>query len=232
MNKEKIIKILKSKGFACVLTGIICLGLAGTVISSQEQELKGAKETIKLNNSKISQLNDELTLLKGNVSSLQSKVDEAKPFFEMSKAEQETMALEAEMLKEENKKEQERLEKEKKDKEAEEQRKLTEGVTVFENDKVVINFKKANSSGMEFLVENKTDVEVTIQAGSVAVNGMSTDNITMSDHVAPKSKGIVTARCRLDISGDVQTVSGKLRIIDFSRSFDTEEAVFTNVEVN
>lgn len=227
MNKEKVKNFIKTKEFKFALIfGVIMLVL-GLIVGSfsytnKINEIKKKYELLEWDNERLEKDNKEL----------KEKVEKAKPYFEMSEAEQQTMAIETKKKQEENRKEQERLSKEKKEAEAEKKRRLTEGVTVFENDKVVINFKKANSSGMEFLVENKTDVEVTIQAGSVAVNGMSTDNITMSDHVAPKSKGIVTARCRLDISGDVQTVSGKLRIIDFSRSFDTEEAVFTNVEVN
>ncbi|HII4449375.1 TPA: hypothetical protein ACY4RW_001274 [Clostridium perfringens] len=220
MNKEKVKNFIKTKEFKFALIfGVIMLVL-GLIVGSfsytnKINEIKKKYELLQWDNERLEKDNKEL----------KEKVKEARPYFALQEAEQEELKRDA-------KEKQAKLDKQRYEENAEKQRKLTEGTTVFENDKVKINFKKATPSGMEFLVENKTDVEITIQAGSVAVNGISTDNITMSDHVAPKSKGIVTAKCRLDISGDVQTVSGKLRIIDFSRSFDTEEAVFTNVEIN
>lgn len=220
MNKEKVKNFIKTKEFKFALIfGVIMLVL-GLIVGSfsytnKINEIKKKYELLEWDNERLEKDNKEL----------KEKVKEARPYFALQEAEQEELKRDA-------KEKQAKLDKQRYEENAEKQRKLTEGTTVFENDKVKINFKKATPSGMEFLVENKTDVEITIQAGSVAVNGISTDNITMSDHVAPKSKGIVTAKCRLDISGDVQTVSGKLRIIDFSRSFDTEEAVFTNVEIN
>lgn len=119
MNREKISNILKSKWFPCVLTGIICLGVGGSASASAEQELSKAKETIKSNESQITDLNNEISGLKGNIDSLQSKVDKAKPFFEMDAAQQEALSIEAKRKEEENKKEAERLEAEKK---AEEER--------------------------------------------------------------------------------------------------------------
>lgn len=227
MNKENLKKFINKTS---LLSGTIMLIVGLTIgLISNKIKIEKIKNEFKIEYEKVDSRRIEL---EEKSRELQAKVHIAAPFFNMTEVEQETMALEAEKQKEENKKEKERLEKQKKEAEVEERRRLTEGINVFENDKVKINFKKATPSGMEFLVENKTDVEITIQAGSVAVNGLSTDNITMSDHVAPKSKAIVTARCRLNISGDVQIVSGNLRIVDFSDTYDTEEALFTNIEVN
>lgn len=102
--------------------------------------------------------------------------------------------------------------------------------TVYDDEKVKIDFSKVTNKGVEFIVENKTDINITIQADSVAINGISVNQITMSDAVAPKSKGKVLARCSVE-DYNATTVSGQLRIIDFNRSFSTYNANFVNVEV-
>ncbi|MFR5265328.1 hypothetical protein [Clostridium sp.] len=102
--------------------------------------------------------------------------------------------------------------------------------TVYDDAKVKIDFSKVTNKGVEFIVENKTDINITIQADSVAINGISVNQITMSDAVAPKSKGKVLARCSVE-DYNATTVSGQLRIIDFNRSFSTYNANFVNVEV-
>lgn len=106
-------------------------------------------------------------------------------------------------------------------------------VVVFDNEQVTISFKSADSRGVKFLVENKTDKSLTVQAESVAVNGFSANDIMMSDAVAPKSKGYVTAKTsELSEAGTPETVSGSLRVIDFgSSNMETIEATFTNVSV-
>ena len=104
---------------------------------------------------------------------------------------------------------------------------------LYEDDKVRISFAGINEKGVVFWLENLTDINITVQADSVAINGISTSGILMSDDVAPKSKGKIIARCD-DFSsvGEVETVSGQLRIIDFNDSFKTYSATFTNVEIN
>ncbi len=104
---------------------------------------------------------------------------------------------------------------------------------LYEDDKVKISFAGIDEKGVVFWLENLTDINITVQADSVAINGISTSNILMSDDVAPKSKGKIIARCD-DFSsvGEVETVSGQLRIIDFNDSFRTYSATFTNVEIN
>lgn len=105
---------------------------------------------------------------------------------------------------------------------------------LYEDDYVKICFGKISQKGVEFLVENKTEYLLTIQADAIAINGYSTDGIIMSDDVAPKSKGKVIAQC--DDFGQetvVEKISGQLRIIDFSyelleRSY---KAKFTDVEI-
>ena len=105
-------------------------------------------------------------------------------------------------------------------------------VKLFEDDKVKISFISADASQVGFIVENKTDLEVTIQADSLAINGIGADGyIGMSEDVAPKSKQKAYAKCATNLNGDVKTISGQLRVIDFSRSWDPYAAKFVNVEI-
>ena len=107
-----------------------------------------------------------------------------------------------------------------------------EPTTVFEDERVKIGFFKATSEGVKFLVENKTNVNITIQADSVAVNGFSSNDITMSDDVSPNSKGYVIAQTGelMDV-GLPEKVSGNLRVIDFNGSFETYDATFTDIVI-
>lgn len=103
-------------------------------------------------------------------------------------------------------------------------------VVVWENEKVTISFKEVSADGVTFLMENKSDKELTVQANSIAVNGFSSNNIVMSDAVAPQSKGYIQAQTsELADVGSPETASGKLRIIDFSGAWDTIDATFTNI---
>lgn len=107
-----------------------------------------------------------------------------------------------------------------------------DSTSVYEDDKVKISFAGVGEKGVEFWCENLTDVNITIQADSVSINGISTSDIMMSDDVAPKSTGKVVAKCE-DFIGttDVENVGGQLRIVDFSNSFETYEATFANVPI-
>lgn len=107
-------------------------------------------------------------------------------------------------------------------------------VVLYEDSNAKIYFSAITDKGVEFLVENKTDLNITIQADTVSVNGMSTDSIIMSDDVAPRSKGKVVAKCD-DFSTNtvVETVGGQLRIIDFSETLEPHSygAKFVNVPI-
>lgn len=109
-----------------------------------------------------------------------------------------------------------------------------DGISIFEDDRVKISYLKTTSSGMEFMVENKTDVVITIQADTLAVNGVSVSSyITMSDDVSPKSSGKVFAKCEIENYNEhIEKISGQLRVIDFGRSWDSYKATFVNVKVN
>lgn len=88
---------------------------------------------------------------------------------------------------------------------------------IYEDEYVKICFIRIGESGVEFLVENKTDYVLTIQADTVSINGYSTNDIVMSDDIAPKSKGKAIARCDDFEEGmKVEKISGQLSVIDFS----------------
>ncbi|USK94717.1 hypothetical protein [Bacillus tropicus] len=103
---------------------------------------------------------------------------------------------------------------------------------VFEDERVKISFVKLDTNGVKFLVENKTNTNITIQADSISVNGFSSNDIMMSDDVAPNSKGFAVAKTsELGDVGSPEKVSGSLRVIDFKDSFKTYDATFTDVAV-
>lgn len=105
-------------------------------------------------------------------------------------------------------------------------------VLVYEDENVKIYFGRISEKGVEFLVENLSELNLTIQADSISINGMSTNDIMMSDDVAPKSKGKVIARCEdFNINETVETVGGQLRIVDFKHDLKSYDATFVNIEV-
>ena len=110
--------------------------------------------------------------------------------------------------------------------------KAAEPVKVWENTNVVVYFKEANADGVKFLVENKSGRSITVQADNVAVNGFSSNDIMMSDDIAPNSKGYANAETtELADAGDAETVSGSLNIIDTDSMDTIANAQFTNVSV-
>lgn len=128
--------------------------------------------------------------------------------------------------------------------EAIEQRKLTEGTTVYEDKYIKINFLevgKEYSYGdycAVFLVENKTNGVLTIQGECVSLDGVDIGNITMSDPVSPQSKGKVYASSRGLKYTKPKVVSGQLRVIDFDQNIfatsyrdNSYNANFVNVAI-
>lgn len=110
-----------------------------------------------------------------------------------------------------------------------------EPVTVFDNDKVKISFKEVNDEGVRFLVENKTDKPITIQADSIAINGfsVSSNDLSMSSDITAKSKGYADASTdQFSDVGTPEQISGSINVLD-TESFETvANAHFTNVKVN
>lgn len=108
----------------------------------------------------------------------------------------------------------------------------TNAPLLYEDDKVSIFYSSVDNTGVHFQVQNHTDANITIQADSVSVNGMSVNDIIMSDNVAPQSIGEVIAKCAVDTTSSIETIGGQLRIIDFNGSFSTYNASFINVPVS
>ena len=105
---------------------------------------------------------------------------------------------------------------------------------LYEDGNVKIAFAGISSKGVEFWVENLTDLNITIQADTVSVNKISISNIMMSDDVAPKSIGKVVAKCDdFSVSTTVETVGGQLRVVDFSKTWEPYyyDVTFVNVSV-
>jgi hypothetical protein len=113
---------------------------------------------------------------------------------------------------------------------AKEETKEAEPVQVYTDSRVDIYFKSADSEGVKFLVENKTDKSVTIQADSIALNGFSTNDMLMSADISPNSKGYAVAMTSsLADAGTPEKISASLNVID-SDSFETlANAQFTDV---
>lgn len=159
---------------------------------------------------------DNYPKLEEQVKELQAKVDEAQPWFTMKESEKVAMEKEAKIKKQE------------------EELRKAEGIFVYEDENIKINFKEVKKNGIYFNVENKTDVVITVQADSVSVNGISSNNIMMSDDISPKSKGVIHAQTSIDSSVDLEnilTISGQLRIIDFNDSFKSYDVSFVNLDV-
>lgn len=116
--------------------------------------------------------------------------------------------------------------------------KAEEYTSIYEDDNVKIEFygieTKSYDECVAFYVTNKNDFEITIQCSSISLDGIQIDgDPIMSDEVAPQSKAKVYARYDSIENKNPSTVSGVLRIIDFSREyFDSYDVTFINVEVN
>lgn len=113
-------------------------------------------------------------------------------------------------------------------------------VQLYSDKKVTIYFDRCATATsvmgdyeIVFLVENKTDSTLTIQAESMSLDGtsISSRNMIMSDEVAPKSKGRVYLRVDEVISLKPKTISGELRVIDFSADDRYTDAKFVNIKL-
>lgn len=107
-----------------------------------------------------------------------------------------------------------------------------EPVEIYADDRVTISFVSIDAPKVKFLVENKTDATITIQADAIAFDGKSAADIIMSDDVAPQSKGYVTAKCKDAAWSAAAVTSGQLRVIDFDKSFETYTATWVEVPVS
>ncbi len=113
--------------------------------------------------------------------------------------------------------------------------------TVYEDSNCKIQFYKVEKDGeranVTFRVTNYTSRTLTFQAECISLNGESTDNIIMSDDIAPNSNGSIVAKCTIDIENfdlsNIVTIGGELRIIDFNDDkFSSYSAIFSNIRVS
>lgn len=130
--------------------------------------------------------------------------------------------------------------------EAEEQRRLTEGTTIYEDLNVKINYLKTGKNPryswyecVVFLIENKTNGVITFQADSISLDGTDIGDISMSDPISPQSKGYIYADVEnVSLNRSPKSISGQLRVIDFDNTaFSTDwrnqsyDALFVNVPI-
>jgi len=90
---------------------------------------------------------------------------------------------------------------------------------------------------MVFLAENRTDVQLTFQSGSLSINGISIGFVIGSDSVAPQSTGRIRFINGAN-DGPFPThypdrISGNIRAVDFSRTLfpRAHEMNFINVTI-
>lgn len=108
-----------------------------------------------------------------------------------------------------------------------------EPILIHDDEKLTISYVEANQKGIRFLVQNKLkDVTITIQPYTIAINGLSTNNILMSSGISPNSKGYVNLQTEDFKDMDKrETISGTLNVIDFNNSFEPYEVTFTDISI-
>lgn len=124
MNKQKLTEFFKSKKGLCIVVAIVCLILGGSIEKSNtDKRIKDMEN----------KYNSQIDLLNKKNEELNSKLDEAKPWFEMSDAQKKAKEEELKKQKEaEEKAAAEKAAAEKKAKEEEEKKGYDTGVT-YEN---------------------------------------------------------------------------------------------------
>lgn len=217
------------------------------VSSKKYDELKTEYDTIQSENNDLvsenqnlrSELDDLKEKTKDWITYSQTEKDAAQAQAKADKANAEAEAIEAEArLKAAN----EQLSQA----EAEEQRRLTEGTTVYEDYNVKINYLKTGNNPryswyecVVFLIENKTNGVITFQADSISLDGTDIGHISMSDPISPQSKGYIYANVEnVSLNRSPKSISGQLSVIDFDNTaFSTDwrnqsyEALFVNVPI-
>ena len=103
---------------------------------------------------------------------------------------------------------------------------------LYSDDKVDIIYAGKDGSTFTFKIKNKTDKSFYVYANSLAVDGISSDDVMLSSDIAPQSTGIVKAKCDDFRSVDNPSVlSGDFRFA-FNDYMDSFNAEFSNVELN
>lgn len=114
-------------------------------------------------------------------------------------------------------------------------------IAIHEDENVSIHFigcemDKRGDEQIVFMVENKTAVELSFQAGSFALDGLSLGHVSGSDSIAAQSKGKVrfeTAEAFPTMNPS--TLSGTIKVIDFGKTLwdkQSYEVTFSNIDVS
>ena len=163
MNKEKIVKLLKSKiviGVACLIIG----GAIGGAIMSDSEAIAQLENSVESLNQQVSEKDSE-------VKTLQDKVNEAKPWFEMK--EEERKAEEERLAKEKAEKEAQ-AEQARKDEEAKLQNKIGETITYKYGSKgeftLTIDSVQLTSERNQFAEPVKNVVEISYTVENISMD--------------------------------------------------------------
>jgi hypothetical protein len=114
---------------------------------------------------------------------------------------------------------------------------LDDAVLIHDDDYVSIRYLgceiNRNREYMVFHAENKTNVEVTFQANTLSINGESLGYVSGSDSIAAQSRGRIRFRTADPFpTMSPSTITGTLRVIDFSRElFRSYDVSFVNIEI-
>lgn len=104
---------------------------------------------------------------------------------------------------------------------------------VYSNSKINIYFHDVTTEYDEtyvnFKVKNKTSKKLEFQADTVTLDGVSYNDIIMSDPVAPQSTGIISAQVEKAPYKQPKTVGAELRCFD--DNLKTDSISFVNVKV-
>lgn len=104
---------------------------------------------------------------------------------------------------------------------------------VYSNSKINIYFQDVTTEYDEtyvnFKVKNKTSKKLEFQADTVTLDGVSYNDIIMSDPVAPQSTGIISAQVEKAPHKQPKTVGAELRCFD--DNLKTDNISFVNVKV-
>jgi hypothetical protein len=104
---------------------------------------------------------------------------------------------------------------------------------VYSNSKINIYFQDVTTEYDEtyvnFKVKNKSSKKLDFQADTITLDGISYNDIVMSDPVAPQSTGIISAQVEKAPYKQPKTVGAELRCFD--DNLNTDNISFVNVKV-
>lgn len=105
---------------------------------------------------------------------------------------------------------------------------LQKGTLLYEDDKVAISFENITSKTlsyvdttyyyMNFIVTNKTDVELTFWSDAISLNGWSYNSIYGSDDIAKNSTGRIQFYTDEELPFTVNTITGTITVYDSSNT--------------